>query len=91
MENMDNIVKAHIKDIGEDTILSEVEDIKADFLPEDWEEFCDDELEAYDELCDNEAEVEIYTNHAYDVLGSDASNKQIQLFVNEMLHQLGTN
>ena len=91
MENMDNIVKNYINDIGKDFILSEINDIKYDFLPEDWEETFDDDLEAYDELCDNEAEVEIYTNHAYDVLGSDASNKQIQLFVNEMLHQLGIN
>ena len=91
MENMDNIVKQHIKDIGKDFILSEVDDIKYDFLPDTWEEDYEDELDAYRDLCDNEAEVEIYTSHAYDVLGNDASSKQIHLFVNEMLHQLGNN
>ena len=43
MENMDNIVKAHIEDYGKDFILSEVEDIKCDFLPDTWEELFDDE------------------------------------------------
>lgn len=91
MENMDNIVKAHIEEYGKDFILSEVEDIKCDFLPDTWEELFDDESEAYNDLCDNEAEIEIYTSHAQDVLGNDASSKQIHLFVNEMLHQLGNN
>lgn len=91
MENMDNIVKQHIREMGKDYILSEVDDIKYEFLPDNWEELYDDGMEAYDELCDNEAEVEIYTSHAYDVLGNEVESKQIHLFVNEMLHQLGNN
>jgi hypothetical protein len=88
-ELLEKQVADHIEDIGEDIIMSQIEDIKSDFLDGDWENDFDDEYEAYAETGRGEAESQILQAHAQDILGANATSKEISAFMQEMACQLG--
>jgi len=88
-EDLEKLVEDHITDIGEDTIMSEIEDIKPDFLDSNWEEDFDDEYDAYAEQGRGEAESQVLKEHARDILGSDVTSDAIYAFMQEMATQLG--
>ena len=82
-------VAEHIEDISEDMILAEIDDIKPDFLSADWESEFDDIDEAYVEQSRNGAESQVLQEHAKDVLGDQATSRDIAQFMAEMARQLG--
>lgn len=85
---IEQLVTDHIKDIGEDIIMSEIEDVKSDFLDSDWENDFDSEFDAYAEQGRGEAESQVLREHAVDVLGADATTDKISSFMQEMARQL---
>ena len=85
---MSSLVEAHIGHIGEDMILSEIDDIKSDYLDVNWTEDFDSAEEAYEEQGHGQAETKILRRHAQDILGKKASNSTIISFMQEMANQL---
>ena len=85
---MSSLVEAHIGHIGEDMILSEIDDIKSDYLDVGWTENFDSAEEAYEEQGHGQAETKILRRHAQDILGKKASNATIISFMKEMANQL---
>ena len=57
------------KNYQEDSIISDVDEAKFDFLDEDWEEEFDDEHEAYMETGRGEAEAQVRMQIEKDILG----------------------
>lgn len=90
-DTMVETVAAHIAEIGEDTIMSEIDDAKYDFVDSDWDSEYDSLDEAYAETGRGEAESQVCNEHALDVLGADASFNNIAAFVDEMAKQLSLN
>ena len=86
---MTKLVADHIEDIGDDIIMSEIEDIKEDYLDSEWVQSFDDVASAYSELGDGEAERQVLSEHATDILGSSAAPDLVSQFIDEMAHQLG--
>ena len=85
---MSSLVAAHIGHIGEDMILSEIEDVKEDYLDAYWVEKFDTIEEAYAEQGRGQAETKILRRHAQDILGKKASNATLIDFMKEMAKQL---
>ena len=85
---MASLVEAHIGHIGEDMILSEIDDIKSDYLDIGWTEDFDSAEEAYEEQGHGQAETKILRRHAQDILGKKASYSTIISFMQEMANQL---
>ena len=85
---MSSLVEAHIGHIGEDMILSEIDDIKSDYLDINWTEQFDSAEEAYAEQGRGQAESKILRRHAQDILGQKASNATLVAFMKEMANQL---
>ena len=88
IDTLSTLVEKHIEEIGEDTIISKIEDIKEDYIS-DWEDEFDSVFDAYEEQGLGEAESHILNIHAWDVLGSDASVDEMASFMEEMAYQLG--
>jgi hypothetical protein len=86
---MASLVEAHIGHIGEDMILSEIDDIKSDYLDLYWQDVFDSAEEAYAEQGSGEAETEVLKRHARDILGKKANSSTIGAFMHEMANQLG--
>jgi len=81
-------VAKRIEEVGEATILAEIEDQKLNYVDEDWDEEFDTLFEAYAEQGRGEAEQDICTEHAYAALGNDAQEDTISAFITEMSQQL---
>jgi hypothetical protein len=62
-------IKAYLNEnYDEDSIISEVDEAKRDFLDDDWEEEFDDEEEAYQETGRGEAESQVRMQIEGDIL-----------------------
>ena len=86
---MSSLVEAHIGHIGEDMILSEIDDLKMDYLNVGWQDEFDSAEEAYAEQGRGEAESVVLRKHAKDILGKKAVGSTIVSFMQEMADQLG--
>jgi hypothetical protein len=86
---LESLVEAHIRHLGDDMIMSSIDDAKEDYLEMGWDEEYDSAEEAYAEQGHGEAECQVLMEHAQDILGRKASMESCQEFMQEMAVQLG--